>query len=163
MCVSGPSGIAVLLYPTPPSSHKSNPGNSACDSAAIQKLRHLHPSLADNLLPGKESACNARDPGLIPGLGRSPGEGKDYPLQNSCLENPMDRGAWRARVQGAATIIFNNLLTTFFLATPRNMQDLKFPNQELNPCPLQWKLSPKPLDHQGIPSSSNFYRLIFFN
>ena len=46
----------------------------------------------------KESACNARDPGSIPGLGRSPGEGNDYPLQYSCLENPMDRRAWRATV-----------------------------------------------------------------
>ena len=42
---------------------------------------------------GKESACNARDLGSIPGLGRSPGEGNGYPLQYSCLENPMDRGA----------------------------------------------------------------------
>ena len=43
---------------------------------------------------GKASACNAEDPGLIPGLGRSPGEGKGNPLQYSCLENSMDRGAW---------------------------------------------------------------------
>ena len=43
---------------------------------------------------GKESACNVEDPGSIPDLGRCPGEGKDYPLQYSCLENPMDRGAW---------------------------------------------------------------------
>ena len=43
---------------------------------------------------GKESACNAGDPDLIPGLGRSPGEGNGNPLQYSCLENPMDRGAW---------------------------------------------------------------------
>ena len=39
---------------------------------------------------GKESACNMGDPGLIPGLGRSPGEGKGYLFQYSCLENPMD-------------------------------------------------------------------------
>ena len=44
-------------------------------------------------LSGKESACNAGDMGLIPGSGRSPGEGSDNPLQYSCLENPMDRGA----------------------------------------------------------------------
>ncbi len=43
---------------------------------------------------GKESACNAGDPGSIPGSGRSPGEGNGNPLQYSCLENPMDRGAW---------------------------------------------------------------------
>ena len=42
----------------------------------------------------KESACNAGDPGLIPGLGRSPGEGNGYPLQYSCLENRKDRGVW---------------------------------------------------------------------
>ena len=40
---------------------------------------------------GKESAWNARDPGSIPGLGRSRGEGNGKPLQDSCLENPMDR------------------------------------------------------------------------
>ena len=48
----------------------------------------------------KVSACNAGGPGLIPGLGRSLGEGNGNPLQYSCLENPMDRGAWRATVQG---------------------------------------------------------------
>ena len=42
---------------------------------------------------GKESACNAGDLGSIPGLGRSTGEGHGNPLQDSCLENPMDRGA----------------------------------------------------------------------
>ena len=49
---------------------------------------------------GKESACNAGEPGSIPGSGRSPEEGHGNPLQYSCLENPMDRGAWRATVQG---------------------------------------------------------------
>ena len=43
---------------------------------------------------GKASAYNGGDPGSIPGLGRSPGEGKSNPLQYSCLENPMDGGAW---------------------------------------------------------------------
>ena len=42
----------------------------------------------------KESACNAGDQGVIPGLRRSPGEGNGNPFQYSCLENPMDRGAW---------------------------------------------------------------------
>ena len=49
---------------------------------------------------GKESTCNAGDLGSIPGLGRSPGEGNGSPLQYSCLENPVDRGAWRATVYG---------------------------------------------------------------
>ena len=48
----------------------------------------------------KESACNAGDPGSIPGLGRSPGEGSDNPLQYSCMENPTDRGAWWSTVHG---------------------------------------------------------------
>ena len=49
---------------------------------------------------GKESACSAGYPGSIPGSGRSPGEGNSNPLQGSCLENSMDRGAWWATVQG---------------------------------------------------------------
>ena len=52
----------------------------------------------------KASACNAGDPGLIPGLGGSPGEGNGYPLQYSCLENSMDRGAWLATVHGVTSI-----------------------------------------------------------
>ena len=49
---------------------------------------------------GKESACNAGDPSLILGSGRSFGEGNGNPLQYSCLENPMDSGAWWAAVHG---------------------------------------------------------------
>ena len=48
----------------------------------------------------KESSCNAGDLGSIPGLGISPGGGHGNPLQYSCLENPMDRGGWRATVHG---------------------------------------------------------------
>ena len=48
----------------------------------------------------KASACNLGDLGSIPGSGRSPGEGNGNPLQYSCLENPMDRGAWWATVHG---------------------------------------------------------------
>ena len=53
-------------------------------------------------LSGKESACSAGDPGLIPGSRRSPGGGYGNPLQYSCLENPIDRGAWRATVHRVA-------------------------------------------------------------
>ena len=49
---------------------------------------------------GKESACNLGDLGLIPGLGRCPGGGHGHPLQYSCLENSMDKGAWRLRSMG---------------------------------------------------------------
>jgi len=51
---------------------------------------------------GKESVCNAEDPGLIPRLGRSPGEGNGNPPQYSCLENSMDRGVWQATVHGVS-------------------------------------------------------------
>ena len=50
---------------------------------------------------GKESACNAGDPDSIPGLERSPGEGNGNPLQFSCLEDSMGRGAWWATIHGA--------------------------------------------------------------
>ena len=55
-------------------------------------------------LVGKESACNAGDPRSIPGSERSPGEGNGNPLQDSCLQNPMDRGAWQATVHGVARV-----------------------------------------------------------
>ena len=55
-------------------------------------------------LPGgsddKDSGCNARNPGLIPGSGRFPREVNGNPFQYSCLENPMDRGGWQATVHG---------------------------------------------------------------
>ena len=51
---------------------------------------------------GKASVYYAGGPGSIPGLGRSLGEGNGNPLQYYCLENPMDRGAWKATVHGAA-------------------------------------------------------------
>ena len=50
----------------------------------------------------KASACNAGDPGSIPGSGKFPGEGNGTPLQYSCLENPMDGGAWWATIHGVA-------------------------------------------------------------
>ena len=53
---------------------------------------------------GKESACNAGYLSSIPGSGRYPGEGNGNPLQHSCLENPMDRGDWRATVRGVTRV-----------------------------------------------------------
>ena len=70
------------------------------------KVRKIAPSMCLEGLPwwlsDKESACNAGNPGSIPGLGRSPGAGHGNPLQYSCLENPMDRGAWHAVVRRVA-------------------------------------------------------------
>ena len=58
----------------------------------------VFPGGSDN----KESACNAGDPGSIPGSRRSPGEGNGNPLQYSCLENLMDGGTWQATYHGVA-------------------------------------------------------------
>ena len=68
----------------------------------------------------KESACNAGDWGSIPGLGRSPGEGNGNPLQYSCLENPMDRRAWRATDYGVARVGYD--LVTKTTATTHNFK-----------------------------------------
>ena len=61
----------------------------------------------------KKSACNAGDLGSTPELGRSPGEANSNPLQYSCLENPMDRGAWWTTVHGVA--VGHNWATSLFL------------------------------------------------
>ena len=67
-------------------------------TAATEKKEKGFPGSSD----GKESAYSEGDLGLIPGLGRSPGGRHDKPLQYSCLENPMDGGAWGATVHGVA-------------------------------------------------------------
>ena len=67
----------------------------------------------------KESSCGAGDPGSIPGLGRSPRGGNGNPLQYSCLENSMDRGAWWATVHGVAKS-WTQLSTHAFLPFPHD-------------------------------------------
>ena len=69
---------------------------------------------------GKEPAFNAGDQGSIPVSGRSPGEGNGTPLQYSCLENPMDRGAWRSIVHGRTeqlTLLVKTKVTEIILRT----------------------------------------------
>ena len=74
---------------------------------------------------GKASAYNAGDLGSIPGSGRSPGEGNGNPLQYSCLENPMDGGAWWATVLGVAKIRtwLSNFTFTFSLSRYTNLRE----------------------------------------
>ena len=85
---------------------------------------------------GKASACNAGDLGSIPGSGRSPGEGNGNPLQYSCLENPMDGGAWWATVHGVTksqtrlsdftfTFTFFQILVPDAVASPLSLLDMK--------------------------------------
>ena len=70
--------------------------------ATVHGVAKSQTQLSDFTLDGKEYACNAGDLCLIPESGRPPGEGNGYPLQYSCLQNCTDRGAWWARVHGAA-------------------------------------------------------------
>ena len=70
--------------------------NSSSQRNSIQPLKQCFLDGSDS----KESACNSGDPGSIPGLGKFHGEGSGNSLQYSCLENSMDRGAWRATVHG---------------------------------------------------------------
>ena len=60
---------------------------------------------------GKESASNEGDPGSIPESGRYPGEGNDNPLQDSCLDNPMERGDWRLLFMESQRVRTNEQLT----------------------------------------------------
>ena len=75
----------------------------------LEKGKVTHSSILAWIIPwtirgseGKEPTCNTGDPGSIPGSGGSSGEGNGNPLQYSCLENSMDRGAWWATVHGVA-------------------------------------------------------------
>ena len=68
----------------------------------IRKVTTSKQKLVPWWLSGKESACDVGDLGSIPGSGRSPGEGLGNPLQSSCLDNLMDRGAWQVIVHGIA-------------------------------------------------------------
>ena len=63
---------------------------------------YMSPGGSDDKERGRESTCNAGDLGSISGLERSPGEGNGYPLQDSCLENFMDRGTWGANLHEIA-------------------------------------------------------------
>ena len=76
--------------------------NSKTHKFPIEMLHKFSGSSA-----GKESAFSAGDTGSIPGSGRSPGEGNGNPLQYSCLENLMDRGAWEATVHGVVRVRHN--------------------------------------------------------
>ena len=89
----------TLDLPNGSSYHTVEPG------FGVLSLDFVHDRDAEGFPGGsdcKESVRNAGDLGSIPGLGRSPGGGHGNPLQCSCLENPLDRGAWRAAVHGVA-------------------------------------------------------------
>ena len=102
-------------------------------SRGSQKVRHDWATNTYSLLTalgfpggsdGKESACNAEEPGSIPWWGRSPRERNGNPLQYSCLENHMDGGAWLATVHGVAksrTRLSDFIFTFHFHASEKEM------------------------------------------
>ena len=97
-------------------------------------------------LSGKESACNAGDVGLIPGWGRSPGQGSGNPLQYSCLGNPVDRGAWWATIhvahQGSqkSWTWLSDWTTTTISLTPTSLTSFKIQTIQ-NSCFINYVLS----------------------
>ena len=85
-----------------------SPGTMATGLHSYYKVYRLHSYMGfPTNSVSKESTCNAGDPGLVPGLGKSSGEGNGNPLQYSSLENPMDRGAWRSTVHVVARVGHN--------------------------------------------------------
>ena len=107
----GPGEPAVLSLPC-------SPHCFAKDQLAVTKRKE--PSYAVGDLGGsdaEESACSAGGPGSIPGSGRSPGGGNGNLLQYSCLENPMDRGAWWALVHGVTELDATEQLHSLSLYT----------------------------------------------
>ena len=81
-------------------------GNEEVQRSTIHKINTLQGYIVGfpHSSVGKEFACSAGDLGSITGLGRSPGEGNGNPLQDSCLDNPRDRGAWQAIVHGVTRV-----------------------------------------------------------
>ena len=98
----------VTLYVFPPVQNRDMKINFIIDLISLYKMPKTHGKhwiIVNYSVSGsdsKDSACNSGHLGLSPGSGRSPGEGKGYLLQYSCLENPMIRGAWQATVHGVA-------------------------------------------------------------
>ena len=119
---------------------------------------------------GKASACDAKDPGSIPALGRSPGEGNGNSLQYSCLDNPVDRGAWQATARGVEKVGHDRAINSFILFTlpMRNASPGMFSKTEthihlscfckpsspiLHTCAPAWAPFPLPCPHhQPLPA-----------
>ena len=105
--LAGPTPSHLGIFLTRDQTQGSNPGLPHCRWILYQLSHQGSPHLcnmAPNLPQIQESACNEGDLGSTSGLGRSPGEGNGNPLQYSCLENPMERGAWQATVHGVARV-----------------------------------------------------------
>ena len=110
------SGKGKEMHSLPEPSEGNQPANTSIVGPLTSRTVRWYKFVSFKPLhgsDGKESTCNAGDPGLIPGLRRSPGEGNDNPLQYSCLGNPMNRGAWWTRVYGVAESDTTEWLTLY--------------------------------------------------
>ena len=106
-----------------------------------------------------ESTCNVRDLGSIPGSGRSPREGNGYPLQNSCLENPMNRGAGRLQSMGLQRVGHDwetNTFTSFILLVVFKVST-SVPSQKMGG--ILYHSNPQPSWHQGPISRKTVFPL----
>ena len=102
-------------------SSANNGAKSEIENYSLEaRTRPLNQSAFLHSPVGKASARNAGDLGLIPGSGSSPGEGNGNPIQYSCLENPMDRGAWQATVHGIPRV-GHDLAHFFFFPISSNL------------------------------------------
>ena len=100
-----PHGLQHTRLPCP------SPTPRARSNTCPNQPMHLKALVAQMV---KKSVCKAGDLGLLPGSGRSSGEGNGSPLHYSCLENPMDRGAWRATAHGVTELEMTEGLTILF-------------------------------------------------
>ena len=121
-----------------------------CLYFSIPKLVQGLPCSSD----GKESVCNAGDPGLIPGWARSSGEGNGTPLQYSCLENPMDREPWRLQSMG-----FQRVAHNWATSTTTKLAQMEFWDRRRGRCACAQSLSRvrlyKPMDRSLAGSSAH--------
>ena len=95
-CTGEGNGSTPVLLPGKSHGQRSLVGYSPRGHKESDTTERLH--FLSGHLAGKESACKAGDPGSVPGLERSPGGGHGNTLQYSCLENPVDKGAWQVTV-----------------------------------------------------------------
>ena len=135
---------------------------SACGDSVSSMVTILHYCVYQSQLPygsdSKESTCNAGHPGSIPRSGRSAGEGNGNPLQYSCLENPMNGGAWRAQSTGSQRIAHDCATNTHIHtggAVAKNPPSRKrrfspwVGNIPWNGKPLQYSCLGNPIDREA--------------
>ena len=149
----------ILLHPSSPTGGRSSWWGISASQLAISALLvplQLAPDIKNFLFPGgsdgKESACNAGDGGLIPGLGRSPGERNGNPLQYSCLETPMDRGAWRATIHGVTKELDTTERLSLHFTGPFDMDSVIWTWISWLSSSYKWRPGrlEKPVSHQRL-------------